>query len=291
MPELIENGHIYIGQPPLFKIKKGKQETYVKDESELNSHLLQMAIENAELYINPNSPPIHSAALETLAKEYMSSIAIVKRLAQSHDEEVLRGMLKTPIQSQAQNSDIEVQYTQEELQQWIDSILVDLNSDQSSGKRFSAEIEWNKDMKRVIVQKFVYGLSNDDIYSKEFFESPEFRILQTAAHNTSELIEQGAYIKRGDRQLEVTQFSEVMGWLIEEAKRGQTIQRYKGLGEMNPGQLWETTMDPETRLLVQVNIEDAVAADEIFSTLMGDQVEPRREFIEKNALSATNIDV
>ncbi len=291
MPELIENGHIYIGQPPLFKIKKGKQETYVKDESELNSHLLQMAIENAELHINPNSPPINSAALETLAKEYMASIAIVKRLAQSHDDEVLKGMLRIPIQAQREDTDLGVQYTQEELQQWIDSIIAVLNTDPTPGKRFSAEIEWNDDIKRVTIQKFVYGLGNDDIYSTEFFESTEFKILQNVAQNTSALMEEGAYIKRGDRKLEVNQFSDVMSWLMEEAKRGQTIQRYKGLGEMNPSQLWETTMDPETRLLVQVNIEDAVAADEIFSTLMGDQVEPRREFIEKNALHATNIDV
>ncbi|MFK7795207.1 MAG: DNA topoisomerase (ATP-hydrolyzing) subunit B [Gammaproteobacteria bacterium] len=291
MPELIENGHVYIGQPPLFKIKKGKQETYVKDEAELNSHLLQMAIENAELHINPNSPPIQAAALETLAKEYMSSIAIVQRLAKAHDDEVLKSMLKIPIRKLADTAEIEVEYTQQELQEWINLMLELLNSDQPPGRRYSAEIEWNEEIKRVIVQKFVHGLSNDDIYSKEFFESSEFKILQTVALNTNALIEQGAYIKRGERSQEVTQFADVMSWLMEEAKKGQAISRYKGLGEMNPEQLWDTTMDPDTRLLVQVNIEDAVAADEIFSTLMGDQVEPRREFIEKNALSATNIDV
>ncbi len=291
MPELIENGHIYIGQPPLFKIKKGKQETYVKDEAELNNHLLQMAIEDAELHINPNSPPIQAAALETLAKEYMSSIAIVQRLAQAHDDEVLKTMLKIPIRMQSGDNESELDYTQEELQKWVNAILELLNKNQSPGRRYAAEIEWNDESKRIIVQKFVHGLGNDDIYPKEFLESSEFKILQSVALNTNALIETGAYIKRGERTLEVTQFSEVMSWLMEEAKRGQTIQRYKGLGEMNPEQLWETTMDPETRLLVQVNIEDAVAADEIFSTLMGDQVEPRREFIEKNALAATNIDV
>ncbi len=291
MPALIENGHIYIGQPPLFKIKKGKQETYVKDESELNSYLLQMAIENAELHINPNSPPIQAAALETLAKEYMSSIAIVQRLARSHDDEVLKSMLRIPIRQQIESVETDVEYTHEELQQWLDLMLESLNSNQPPGRRYSAEIEWNEEVKRITIEKFVHGLGNDDIYPKEFFESSEFKILQAAALNTNALIEPGAYIKRGERTLEVTQFAEVMAWLLEEAKRGQAISRYKGLGEMNPEQLWDTTMDPETRLLVQVNIEDAVAADEIFSTLMGDQVEPRREFIEKNALSATNIDV
>ncbi len=291
MPELIENGHIYIGQPPLFKIKKGKQETYVKDENELNNHLLQMAIENAELFISPDLPPIQAAALETLAKEYMASIAIIHRLSQSHDEEILKCMLKVPFENQTDNLDPEDQYSQQDLQQWADQLITLLNQDQTPGKRYALAVEWNEDIKRIIIQKFVHGLGTDDIYPNEFFASPEFRILQSVANNTSSLIEQGAYIKRGDRQQEVEQFSEVMDWLFEEAKRGQTIQRYKGLGEMNPEQLWETTMDPDSRLMVQVNIEDAVAADEIFSTLMGDQVEPRREFIESNALSATNIDV
>ena len=290
MPELIENGHIYIGQPPLFKIKKGKQETYVKDEAELNNFLLQMAIENAELYISPDSPPIQAASLENLAKEYMASLAIVQRLAQGHDEEVLRSMLRTPIRQSTDKNDDEP-FTKEEITRWLEALLADINSHQPPGTRFSAECEWEGENKRIIMQKYVHGLGTDDIFSNEFFESTEFKILQNVALNTNALIETGAYIKRGDKQQTVSQFSEVMSWLLEEAKKGQTIQRYKGLGEMNPEQLWETTMDPDTRLLVQVNIEDAVAADEIFSTLMGDQVEPRRDFIEKNALSATNIDV
>ena len=290
MPELIENGHIYIGQPPLFKIKKGKQETYVKDEAELNSFLLQMAIENAELFISPDSPSIQAASLENLAKEYMASLAIVQRLAQAHDEEVLRSMLRIPIKQSAEKNDDE-SLSKEEIHTWLDTLLVDLNSNQPPGTRYSAESEWDEENRRIVIQKYVHGLGTDDIYQQEFFESTEFNILQNVALNTNALIETGAYIKRGDKQQTVSQFSEVMSWLLEEAKKGQTIQRYKGLGEMNPGQLWETTMDPETRLLVQVNIEDAVAADEIFSTLMGDQVEPRRDFIEKNALSATNIDV
>ena len=166
-----------------------------------------------------------------------------------------------------------------------------MNEDQSPGTRYNDDMEWGDKSKKVTIQKLVHGLGTDDIYTQDFFDSPEFKIIQGVAQNTNALLESGAYIKRGDRQAPVEQFSQVINWLFEEAKRGQTIQRYKGLGEMNPDQLWETTMDPDSRRLVQVNIEDAVAADEIFSTLMGDQVEPRRDFIEENALSATNIDV
>ena len=293
MPELIENGHVYIGQPPLFKIKKGKQETYVKDEAELNSYLLQMAIENAQLHINANTPAIQTTALEALARQYMAAIAIVQRLAQLHDENILRAMLKFPLFTEDTdiNTGLDDQNTYDKLLQWLDTLIENLNSQQPPGTRFGKQVEWNGAVKRVIIEKYVHGLGSDDIYPKAFFESSEFKILQNVANNTSALISQGAYIKRGDRQRPVGQFSEVMSWLMEEAKRGQSIQRYKGLGEMNPAQLWETTMDPQTRVLVQVNIEDAVAADEVFSTLMGDQVEPRREFIEQNALSATNIDV
>ena len=291
MPELIENGHIYIGQPPLFKIKKGKQETYVKDEAELNAYLLQIAVENAELHINPESPAIQSSALEILAKEYMSAVAIVQRLSQSHDLEILRAMLKMPILLKSESDEIATELSKDEVQQWIDELLPIVNTDLPPGTKFIASVEWSEEHRHINFQKMVHGLGMDDIFSYEFFTSSEFKLLQNVAQNTNALIEDGAYVKRGEKQREVTEFSQVMDWLLEEAKRGQTIQRYKGLGEMNPEQLWETTMDPETRLLVQVNIEDAVAADEIFSTLMGDQVEPRRDFIEENALSATNIDV
>ena len=285
MPELIENGYIYIGQPPLFKVKKGKQETYVKDEAELNAYLLHIAVDKAELLVNSQTPAIQSAALETLAKEYMSALAIVKRLEQSHTAEVLHAMLKLPLSITAEAPD------QELMTAWADQLMQLLNHKQNPGTRYSYSLDWTSEHKHLTVEKYVYGLGDDDIYTQDFFKSPEFKIMQTMANNTSSLFEEETVIKRGEKQQKVSQFSEVMDWLIEEAKRGQTVQRYKGLGEMNPDQLWETTMDPDSRLLVQVSIQDAIAADDIFSTLMGDQVEPRREFIEENALSATNLDV
>lgn len=285
MPELIENGYIYIGQPPLFKVKKGKQETYVKDETELNAYLLHIAVENAELFVNDQTPAIQSAALETLAKDYMSALAIVKRLEQSHTSEVLHAMLKHPLLTTDKALD------QSALTTWADQLVQQLNQNQDPGTRYSYSLDWSSEHKHLSVQKYVYGLADDDIYTLDFFDSPEFKIMQATANNTHSLFEDETVIKRGEKQHKVSQFSEVMDWLIEEAKRGQTVQRYKGLGEMNPDQLWETTMNPDSRLLVQVSIQDAIAADDIFSTLMGDQVEPRREFIEKNALSATNLDV
>ena len=285
MPELIENGYIYIGQPPLFKVKKGKQETYVKDEAELDAYLLHIAVDNAELQVNSQTPPIQSAALETLAKEYMSAVAIVKRLEQGHTSEVLHAMLKLPLLTPGGTANEEV------MTAWAEQLMQLLNHNQNPGTRYSYRLDWTSERKHLTVEKYVYGLGDDDIYTQDFFSSPEFKILQTMANNTDSLFEDETVIKRGEKQQKVAQFSEVMDWLIEEAKRGQTVQRYKGLGEMNPDQLWETTMDPDSRLLVQVSIQDAIAADDIFSTLMGDQVEPRREFIEQNALSATNLDV
>ena len=285
MPELIDKGYIYIGQPPLYKVKKGKQETYVKDEAELSLYLLQLAIENAELHVNDNTPPIQAAALESLAKEYMAAIAVVNRLSRMHDVGILSAMIQQPLVAEKVTLDSAAL-----IEAWLPDLLAVVNQQQPAGTRYTANIEWVGDEPKVNFQKLVHGLATDDSYSLAFFNGSDYKLLQAIAQNTNALMEPGAYIKRGEKKKEVRQFAEVMQWLMEEAKKGQSIQRYKGLGEMNPSQLWETTMDPESRLMVQVRVEDAVAADDVFSTLMGDQVEPRREFIEANALTATNID-
>jgi DNA gyrase subunit B len=284
MPELIERGYIYIGQPPLYKIKKGKQEYYVKDDAEFDAYLLRMALENAQLFVSAESPAINSESLEELARSYNMAMAALKRLARRHERELLEAMLFiSPVPDFQDRSN---------LQRWLDALIVRVNSNQSAGTRYSYTLsDESSDEIELTVSKWIHGMASDDVYPPGFFSSADFSILRDMALRLDGLLSEDAYIQRGERKQPVKNFKEVMDWLMEQAVRGQSIQRYKGLGEMNPDQLWETTMNPQTRRLMQVNIEDAVAADDVFTMLMGDQVEPRREFIEQNALYAHNIDV
>ena len=284
MPELIERGHIFIGQPPLYKIKKGKHESYVKDEAEFNAYLLQLALEDAQLHVNPEAPPISGTALEDLARSFNTVMSTIKRLARRYDQALLEAMLFSPPLDELPDP--------QSVKAWSDNLVQELNHRQPSGTRYSASVsEDAEEGSSVTITKWVHGVSTDNEFLPAFFSSGDFKLIREMAARLHGLLETNAYIERGDRKSEAKTFQDVMAWLTAEAKRGQSIQRYKGLGEMNPEQLWETTMNPETRRLMQVNIEDAVAADEIFTTLMGDQVEPRRDFIEQNALSATNIDI
>ena len=288
MPELIERGHVYIGQPPLYKVKKGKQEQYVKDDTELHSHLMQQALEGAKLHVNKTAPAISDTALEELSKSHQIVMATLDRLGRTHDSEVLIEMLRLPA---PEFESLENKTAQQAISKWFEHIVKLLNQHQSAGTIFKLKEDWETKPVRLTIVKSVHGLDKDDVYTEDLFNSADFRLIREFATQLDGLLEEGAYIQRGERKLESRDFIEIVNWLMEEAKRGQTIQRYKGLGEMNPEQLWDTTMDPEVRRLMQVNIEDAIAADEVFTTLMGDQVEPRRDFIEQNALSATNIDV
>lgn len=284
MPELIERGYIYIGQPPLYKIKKGKQEYYVKDDAEFDAYLLKLALENAQLIVSPQSPPISGESLEELARGYNMAMAAIKRLARKHDSVILEAMLfMSPVQDFADR---------ESLQAWLEDLISRVNLGQSAGTRYNYTLtDKSADEVELTVSKWIHGMVTDDEYPSDFFSSADFTILKDMAWRFDGLLNEDAYIQRGERKQPVKSFKDVMDWLMEQAVRGQSIQRYKGLGEMNPEQLWETTMNPETRRLMQVNIEDAVAADEVFTMLMGDHVEPRREFIEQNALYAHNIDV
>lgn len=288
MPELIERGHIYIGQPPLYKVKKGKQEQYVKDDVELNAHLLHQALGGANLHVNNKAPAISDSALEELSKNHFAAMSTINRLSRMHEDNVLIEMLRTPA---PEVESLEDKKTQKSLIKWFNAIAEKLNEQQSAGIQFTVNEDWDAQPAQLTMVKWVHGLAKDDVFGETFFLSADFKLLRDFANQLDGLLEKGAYIQRGERKYESQDFIEIMEWLKEEAKRGQTIQRYKGLGEMNPDQLWETTMNPDSRRLMQVNIEDAVAADEVFTTLMGDQVEPRREFIEQNALTASNIDV
>src|SRR5712671_4720112 len=287
MPELIERGHIYIAQPPLYKIKRGKQESYVKDDNELNRVLLNAALENAGLHVNGEAPALSGSALELLARKYMEVQAIIKRWSRRYDDRLLEQLIYMPEVSPANFDRVEW------LRGWAQDLNQRLNALADGTRTYRVELRSAADSHaaRVIVHKTEHGTPSHKYLPREFFESAEYQRIADLARTLAGLIGEGAYVTRGSDRQDVGSFKEAMKWLFEQARKGQTIQRYKGLGEMNPDQLWETTINPETRRLMQVRIEDAVAADDIFTTLMGDQVEPRREFIEKHALSVTNLDI
>jgi DNA gyrase subunit B len=287
MPELIERGHIYIAQPPLYKIKRGKQESYVKDDSELNQLLLNTALESAGLHVNSGAPPLSGSALELLARKYMEVQAIIKRWSRRYDDRLLEQLIYMP---EVAPADFD---RPDWLRDWAHELNTRLNALADGLRTYRLEVRAAAGGQgaRVTVHKTEHGSESLKYLPREFFESAEYQRIAELARTLAGLIGEGAFITRGGERAEIGSFKEAMKWLFDQAKKGQSIQRYKGLGEMNPEQLWETTINPETRRLLQVKIEDAVAADDIFTTLMGDQVEPRREFIEKNALLVTNLDV
>jgi DNA gyrase subunit B len=287
MAQLIERGHIYIAQPPLYKVKRGKQEHYVKDDVELDAVLLNTALENAALHVNASAPAILGTALELLARKYVEVQAIIKRWSRRYDDRLLEQLIYMPEVTPA-NFD-----RRDWLRDWAQELHNRLNALHDGTRTFRVELRSAADAhaSRIIVHKTEHGTPSDKYLPREFFESAEYQHIADLARTLAGLIGEGAYVTRGEERHEIGGFKEGMAWLFEQAKKGQTIQRYKGLGEMNPEQLWDTTINPETRRLMQVRIEDAVAADDIFTTLMGDQVEPRREFIEKHALTVTNLDI
>ena len=287
MPELIERGHVYIAQPPLYKVKKGKQETYLKDDLELNRYLLQMALEGAELHVNGEAPPMSSSALESLAVEYITSRSIIDRLARRYDGRFLELLLEMPPVEEGMLGDAQA------LGRWLAEMEKALNSDRRDSNHYRLELQEEEtgQPRAIVITQVTHGIENRKELPLEFFQSSDYQKLRSLGEKLQGLIEEGAYIRRGDKSQPIESFGEALEWLMAEGRRGQHIQRYKGLGEMNPEQLWETTMNPDTRRLLQVRIEDAVGADEVFTTLMGDEVEPRREFIESNALSVENLDI
>jgi DNA gyrase subunit B len=317
MPELIRRGHIYIAQPPLYKVKRGKQERYVKDDAELNTYLLQLALEGAHLHVGAETPAISDSSLEALAREYMRVGLLFNRLQRTFGRDVLEAMVNIPplvengTRSESQLSaygDVLVAHLNlhlPETAQYRPAVELEVVATVPVVEDDSAE-EPLKDKEEdevavpvvqedptysLVLTRRIHGNDHETRLDSRFLRSVDYRSIGELATKLEGLLEEGAYVSRGDRVEPVSEFREAMEWLITESKRGLSIQRYKGLGEMNPDQLWETTMDPTARRMLQVSIEDAIAADEVFDTLMGDQVEPRRDFIERNALSVSNLDV
>jgi DNA gyrase subunit B len=285
-PELVERGYIYIAQPPLYKVKSGKQERYVKDDDALFDYLTHTALDGAEFYPAQDAPAITARALEDLVQKMRRVEKIIKRHSRRYHSDVLKTLVYLPL---LQAEDFQ---QSSKINEWVQQLHTSLQQMNTKSERFSANVkplDTGHFLPRITINQ--HGMDHDILLPQEWFLSKDYKELVSVGNALHQLIEEGAYIKRGEKIKAVDEFSQAIEWLMEEAKRGQGIQRYKGLGEMNPEQLWETTMDPDVRRMMQVTIEDAVAADEIFTTLMGDQVEPRREFIETNALEAENIDI
>jgi len=286
MPELIERGYIYIAQPPLFKIKKNKQERYVKDEKSLDDLLFQTALEGATFYPGEGSP-ITGEVLQQLVDEYHAMTNMLKRFGKRYPSEILELFMYMPWLTEYELSNHESMKKTAALYQEA------LNARATMSSYY--EVELTEDTERhwwlPKITISMQGVSHIVLISKDLFLSAEFRKLNDFGQKLNHLVKATAYIQRDEKKSLVKTFKEAVTWLLSEAKKGQTIQRYKGLGEMNPEQLWETTMDPAKRVLLQVRVEDAVAADKIFTTLMGDEVEPRRLFIESNALDVINLDI
>ena len=288
MPQLIERGHIYIAQPPLYKIAKGKQHQYLKDEQALTQYLTQAALDNASLYVNADAPGITGPALEALVTEYRHVMSMIERLSRLYPSQLLEQLIYLPPISLDQLE------RRDEVDGWSQTLLAALEADESTGtQRYSTRVV--EDSERHVFLPAVcitaHGVPYEHVLQRDFLSSGEYQQIISLGSKLQGLLEESAFIRRGEKTTPATSFRQALEWLMDESRKGHTIQRYKGLGEMNPEQLWETTMDPSVRRMLRVTIEDAIAADQIFTCLMGDAVEPRREFIETNALAVANLDI
>ncbi|MCH8493208.1 MAG: DNA topoisomerase (ATP-hydrolyzing) subunit B [Idiomarina sp.] len=287
MPELIERGYIYIAQPPLYKVKKGKQESYIKDDPGLIQYLTTLALDRASLHVNADAPGITGLALEKMVRDYQFAMDTIKRLSRVLPKHMLSRLVY------AERLTAENLKDEHYVNNWASSFTTNLMESEKDSASY--EVFVNKDDERDVFLPTIrmrrHGVHTDYPLTYEFLVSRDYDRLASVGNDINGLIEEGGYVQRGEKVQEVEDFVEAIEWLINESKRGLYVQRYKGLGEMNPGQLWETTMDPESRRMLQVKIEDAIGADQLFTTLMGDDVEPRRAFIESNALKVANLDV
>ncbi|HHF6884090.1 DNA topoisomerase (ATP-hydrolyzing) subunit B [Haemophilus influenzae] len=286
MPELIERGYVYIAQPPLYKVKKGKQERYIKDADEMEQYELTLALDGAELHISANAPAMNALVFEKLVAEYNSVQKLIGRLGRHYPTPVLQGLIyQSPIS-------IEMMKEESAVENWGKSFVEQLTAKETEAHQYSVRTQFNAERQvyEAVITVRKHGIDTDYFLNFDFVHGNEYAKIVSLNKQLNGLLEEGAYVIRGEKVQPVRSFEQVVEWLVKESRKGLEVQRYKGLGEMNADQLWETTMDPNSRRMLKVSIKDAVAADQLFTTLMGDEVEPRREFIELNALRA-NLDV
>lgn len=286
LPELVERGYIYIAQPPLYKVKRGKQEQYIKDDEAMDEYLTNAALEDASLHVNASAPGLSGTALQELVNEYRSVLKTLDRLSRLYPKEITEHFLYLPRVEPEQLSD------KAAMQAWLDTLQARMDSVEKSGEVYTVGLRHDSERNYWLpeIQIKAHGLTNHILFNHDFYASNDYRTVTELGNKLDNLLEEDAYVMRGERKQEVQTFKAALDWLLAEGSRRLSVQRYKGLGEMNPEQLWETTMDPSQRRMLQVTIEDAIAADQIFNTLMGDHVEPRRAFIEDNALAVSNLD-
>lgn len=284
MPDLITQGYIYIAQPPLYKVRKGKQEIYLKDDIALMDYLGSIGIEGACLNPGGDLPGITGVTLENLYKQYQAAEQVIQQLSNRYPQTFLRALTHCTVYPDQGEDDAKIH--------WWQQVVAKANAALADHEQYEARYERTQnDQIRFDLTHVLYGVENHYIFTPAFFEGKDYGKLAKLSQSLDGLIHSGATIERGGKIRSIDTFEQAVTWLLEEAKKGQYIQRYKGLGEMNADQLWETTMDPDERRMLQVSIEDAVEADTLCATLMGDQVEPRRAFIETNALNVMNLDV